>query len=197
MHFFDTYRGARDHNVTLARVMIVVLLCGCMAMAAELPAIWIDVPYVKQSPEGCGAASIAMVMQYWSAAGGKTPGSAADAGQILRVLHSPKGHGVYASAMSHYFEEQGYQTYSFVGDWDSLRQHLTKGRPLILALKPSSMERSLHYVVAAGMDPQREIVMVNDPAERKLRELDRRTFEKQWEGAQRWTLLALPKQPGH
>jgi predicted double-glycine peptidase len=192
MHYFDRNRGARVRNV-----IIVVLLCGCMAAAAELPAIWLDVPYVKQSPEGCGAASIAMVMQYWSAAGGRTAGDGADALHILRVLHSPGGHGVYASAMSHYFEEQGYQTYSFAGDWDLLRQHLTKGRPLIVALKPSSMERSLHYVVVAGMDSQRQILMVNDPAERKLRELDRTTFEKQWEGAQRWTLLALPKQPGH
>jgi uncharacterized protein YvpB len=58
------------------------------------------------------------------------------------------------------------------------------------------MDRSLHYVVVAGMDSQNEIIMVNDPAERKLRKLDRATFEKQWGGARRWTLLALPQPSG-
>lgn len=188
MHGSGKYRLARARCVIL-----VVALCGCMLAAAEAPALWLDVPYVKQSPEGCGAASIAMVMQYWSAANGKTAGERADAGYILRSLHSPEGRGIYASAMSRYLQEQGYQTFSFAGDWDLLQQHLTKGRPLIIALKPGARERSLHYVVAAGMDSRRQILMVNDPAERKLRELDRATFEKQWEGAQRWTLLALPK----
>ncbi len=173
-----------------------VVLCGCMVATAEVPALWLDVPYVKQSPEGCGAASIAMVMQYWSAANGKAAGERADPEYILRSLHSPEGRGIYASVMSHYLQEQGYQTFSFAGDWDLLQQHLRKGRPLIIALKPGARESSLHYVVVAGMDSQRQILMVNDPAERKLRELDRATFEKQWEGAQRWTLLALPKQPG-
>jgi len=29
--------------------------------------VWLDVPFVKQEKDGCGAASIAMVMQYGSA----------------------------------------------------------------------------------------------------------------------------------
>src|SRR6266568_8885058 len=155
MHYVDSYRGARFRYVTIA-----VLLCGCMAAAAELPAIWLDVPYVKQSPEGCGAASIAMVMQYWSAANGKAAGERADPEYILRSLHSPEGRGIYASVMSHYLQEQGYQTFSFAGDWDLLQQHLRKGRPLIIALKPGARESSLHYVVVAGMDSQRQILMV-------------------------------------
>ena len=77
-----------------------------------------------------------------------------------------------------------------------LQQHLQKGRPLIVALKPSAMERALHFAVVAGMDTQKEIILVNDPAERKLRKMERATFEKQWGGAQRWTLLALPEQSG-
>jgi ABC-type bacteriocin/lantibiotic exporter with double-glycine peptidase domain len=137
-----------------------------------------------------------MVMQYWSALDGRTPGYQADAGYILRSLHSRAGHGIYASAMSQYFEEQGFHTFTFAGDWNLLHQHLLKGRPLIVALKPSAMDRSLHFVVAAGMDTQKEIILMNDPAERKLRKMDRATFEKQWGGAQRWTLLALPEQSG-
>ena len=33
--------------------------------------VWLDVPFVKQEKDGCGAASIAMVMQYWQAQQGQ------------------------------------------------------------------------------------------------------------------------------
>ena len=176
-------------------LLFAVLLCGCVA-AAEIPEVWLDVPFVKQEPEGCGAASVAMVIQYWFLIDGKASGDGADASFILRSIHSHNGRGIYSSAMSQYFRQQGFSTFSFAGDWDLLQQHLRKGRPLIVALKPSAMARSLHYVVVAGMDSHKDIIMVNDPAERKLRKLDRATFEKQWEGTQRWTLLALPQPVG-
>lgn len=173
--------------------ILAVLLSSCIAVAGA-EEVRLDVPFVKQAPEGCGAASIAMVMQYWSAQDAQPPGGRADAAYILRALHSRSGHGIYASAMSRYFEEQGFQSYVFTGDWTMLEQHLEKGRPLIVALKPP--ERALHFVVVAGIDSQNGIILVNDPAERKLRRLERVTFEKQWGGAQRWTLLALPGQSG-
>jgi ABC-type bacteriocin/lantibiotic exporter with double-glycine peptidase domain len=179
--------------VRARHVFLAVVLCGCIA-AAQSPEIWIDVPFVKQGPEGCGAASIAMVMQYWFALDGRQLHDKADSEYILRALHSGAGHGIYSSAMSQYLQGQGFRTFSFAGDWNMLQENLRKGRPLIIALKPSAMDRLLHYVVVAGMDSKREIIMVNDPAERKLRKLDRSTFEKQWGGARRWTLLALPQQ---
>jgi ABC-type bacteriocin/lantibiotic exporter with double-glycine peptidase domain len=181
--------------VRARRAILAVLLFGCIA-AARAQEVRLDVPFVKQAAEGCGAASIAMVMQYWSVLEARTPGERANPAYILRSLHSRAGHGIYASAMSRYFEEQGFQAYVFTGDWTMLEQHLQKGRPLIVALKPSAMERSLHFVVVAGMDSQNQIILVNDPAERKLRKLDRVAFEKQWGGVQRWTLLALPGQSG-
>lgn len=177
------------------QVILAVVLCSFVAAAES--GIWLDVPFIKQAPEGCGAASIAMIMQYWSSVDGQPSSDRADVPSILRSLHSPTAHGVYSSAMLQYLQQQGFRTFSFSGDWNMLQQHLKKGRPLIIAIKPSAMDRTLHYVVVAGMDSQREIIMVNDPAERKLRKLDRATFEKQWEGTQRWTLLALPQPPGH
>lgn len=176
-------------------MVIAVLLCVSV-VAEEAPAIWLDVPYVKQHPEGCGAASIAMVMQYWFAQDGRPPDDRADSAYILRSLHSRVSHGIYASAMSQYLQGQGFRTFSFAGDWNMLQHHLLEGRPLIVALKPSAMDRTLHYVVVAGMDSQREFLLMNDPADRKLRKLDRATFEKQWGGARHWTLLALPQQSG-
>ena len=47
--------------------MAAMILCFCLlGLAADVPGIWLDVPFVKQSRDGCGAASIDMITQYWS-----------------------------------------------------------------------------------------------------------------------------------
>jgi len=51
----------------------------------------------------------------------------------------------------------------------------------------------LHYVVIAGLDWEQGLVMVNDPAQRKLLKQDRSSFEREWSAAGKWTLLALPQ----
>ena len=85
----------------------------------------------------------------------------------------------------------------FNGTWDDLKQHLEKGRPLIAALKPASGNVPLHFVVVVGLDSEQNsepaIVLLNDPAQRKLLKQARSTFEKQWSATGRWLLLALPQ----
>ena len=161
-------------------------------LAAAPKALWLDVPFVRQAPEGCGAASIAMVMQYWAAQQGRTAGAEADDAQVMRALHSADAHGIYASAMERYFSEHGFRAFSFSGRWEDLGEHIAKGRPLIVGLQPLQGSRALHYVVIAGID-EAGLVMFNDPAGRKLAKLDRKTFEKEWKATSKWTLLAVPE----
>lgn len=172
-------------------IIILVACCGVL-LSANPPGVWIDVPFVKQEKDGCGAASIAMVMQYWLKQQGSTITESADAAQIQRALYSPEAHGIYASDLERYLQKQGFSTFAFTGSWTALNQHLQKGRPLIVATKPS-LGAALHYVVIAGMDAEQEFVMVNDPAVRKLLQWDRSTFEKQWRAAGNWMLLAVPQ----
>ncbi|HLI29469.1 MAG TPA: C39 family peptidase, partial [Terriglobia bacterium] len=75
-----------------------------------------------------------------------------------------------------------------------LADHLGKGRPLIVCLREPGIESTLHYVVVAGLDPGRNVVLVNDPARRKLTMLAQASFERQWATAHNWTLLAVPQQ---
>jgi ABC-type bacteriocin/lantibiotic exporter with double-glycine peptidase domain len=169
----------------------VVLLGVCGVLRAADPrGVWLDVPFVKQEKDGCGAAAIAMVMQYWQAKSGQPANDASDAGQIQQTLYSAKAHGIYASDMERYFQENGYRTFTIRGQWQDLEQHTSKGRPLIVALKPSS-GAPIHYVVVAGLGE--ETVMINDPAQRKLLQQDRSAFEREWSAAGQWTLLALPQ----
>jgi ABC-type bacteriocin/lantibiotic exporter with double-glycine peptidase domain len=169
----------------------VVGVCGIF-IAADPGGMWLDVPFIKQEKDGCGAASIAMVMQYWLRQEGRSVGNDADAEHIQHTLYSPDAHGIYASQMERYFRDHGFRTFAISGDWADLRQHLAKGRPLIVALKPSG-RAPLHYVVIAGLDSQSNLVLMNDPAQRKLLKQERASFEREWSAAGKWTLLAVPQ----
>src|SRR5258705_11216829 len=165
------------------------------AAPAKSSGVWLDVPYVKQTEDGCGSAAIAMLLQYWSAHG--TPVTASqDAAAIQKQLYSRKARGIFASDMEQYFRGAGFREFAIRGEWSDLRQHLEQGRPLIVSIqpagRPSSSKVPLHYVVVTGMDWEREAVLVNDPARGKLWRIERQEFEKEWEAARKWMLLAVP-----
>jgi predicted double-glycine peptidase len=178
-----------------ASIMLVLSVCLCgLLWAAEQPALWLDVPFVRQAKDGCGSASVAMVMEYWSGQQNQAAGLDADAGRIQQALYSRAARGIYASDLERYFQDHGFLTFAFAGEWADLKQHLEKGRPLIVALRPRT-GAALHYVVVAGLGEDPRLVLVNDPAERKLLKRDWPSFEREWRAAGQWTLLALP-QPG-
>lgn len=158
--------------------------------------MWIDVPFVAQPREGCGAASLAMVMQYWATKQGIAAGPDSDVERIQRTLYSPGAHGIPAEAMGDYLRHHGFRAFAFAGRWSDLEQEIAKGRPLIVALRPQG-QNELHYVVIAGVDPRSGLVTMNDPAERKLLNEERTRFEKEWSATRNWTLLAVPAVASH
>lgn len=173
---------------------LAALLCLCgTVFAFQKPGIWLDVPFVQQEKDGCGAAVIAMVMQYWNAQLTRPVDDDANAAHIQRALFSRDAHGVYAAEMERYLAEHGFRTFAFAGNENDLRSHLAKGRPLIVALKPHSGETSLHYVVVVGLDTQRDVILLNDPAQKKLLQEEQAKFQKEWKAVGNWTLLAVPK----
>jgi ABC-type bacteriocin/lantibiotic exporter with double-glycine peptidase domain len=170
---------------------MIAALCVCASISLAQSGIWIDVPFVKQPAEGCGAASIAMVMQYWQAHQGGQQSRSTDVSNIQRALYSEKARGIYASDLRRYLNQQGFQTYVLRGDAALLEHHLQRGRPMIVALQPAS-NSLLHYVVVTGIEADRHTYLVNDPAQRKLLKVDTRNFEQEWRATGYWTLLALP-----
>jgi ABC-type bacteriocin/lantibiotic exporter with double-glycine peptidase domain len=179
-------------HFTSTRLAVTLCLCGAVC-AADQAGVWLDVPFVKQEKNGCGAASIAMVMQYWRNTGERTHAESVDATAIQRSLYSRDAHGIYASDLERYFRQNGFHTFAIHAEWNDLRQQLEKGRPLIVALRPGASS-SLHYAVVTGLDWQQQLVMLNDPAQRKLLKQERSSFEKEWKAAGNWALLAVPRQ---
>lgn len=182
-----------------ARVLVCALAAAAIVFAARAewaeraPGVMLDVPFVAQPKNGCGAASIAMVMEYWRRGGSMAHAARADVAMIQRALYSKDGKGIFASAMERYFSEEGYRTFAIHGRWSDLRENLEKGRPLIVGLAPEGPHDPLHYVVVAGMDWEHDWVFVNDPAQRKLMKMGRADFEKQWAVTGKWMLLAVPR----
>lgn len=180
----------------VCKAAVLMLMCCGLLAAAGPPGIWLDVPFVRQEKDGCGAASIAMVMQYWQQQQGQPANPNAEYPRIVHAVLSHSAHGIYASAMEQYLQRNGFSTFAFTGDLAALKHHLEKGRPLIVALKPGST-LSLHYVVVAGLDEQGKLVFLNDPAQRKLLKEDYSRFEQEWKSTGHWTLLAVPAPTAH
>lgn len=185
--------------LTASAALVLVLVSGApsraqapLAAAEREPGVWLDVPFAAQDEDGCGAAAIAMVLQYWKAQGTQIEKQRLDAKAIFDRLYSPKARGIFASDMQRYLRESGFTVFALQGTWDDLRQQLAKGRPLIAGLRPAAKRSALHYVVITGAGASGETVLVNDPAKGKLLRLGRPEFEKEWAAVNHWLLLAVP-----
>ena len=173
---------------------------GTLSAESRSLAQWIDVPFVPQTTDGCGSATLAMVIRYWQRT--RREPMTADAAAIQRQLFDRHAHGIYASRMAAYLRQVGFAAYAFHGEWNDLAHHVALGRPLIVALRddggahrtqrgPLRDHAALHYVVVVGASA--DAVLVNDPARQQRLRLERDGFLKAWSATDDWTLLAVPQ----
>ena len=168
-----------------------LLLFFIPAQSASRP-VWIDVPFVAQPRDGCGAAAVAMVMQYWEAQQHLAGSTGAQVAAIQKQVFSPRRHGATPGALERYLRQHGFLVFAVHGNWQLLQEQLQKGRPLIVAMRPPA-QHDLHYVVIDGIDPVKSQILMNDPEMRKLLPEGREEFEKGWSATHQWTLLAVPR----
>ena len=180
----------RSRRPDRGQVKLIRLVCAWSALlgpaVSPSEASALDVPLVRQVKDGCGAASLAMLVEYWRARGLGPPSTVA----MLDGLQSPDGDGIRLSAMKGVLAENGFHAFTLRGKPAQLDEHLQKGRPLIVALRHGS-KPTLHYVVVTGVDSEK--VRINDPGRKKPTSLRRKKFERQWHRADSWTLIAVPK----
>ncbi len=165
---------------------LVPFLCAFLAYADS----WLDVPYVRQVKAGCGAAAIAMVVQYWAIRNPELKDAAAETDRIDDLLPASR-RGIRGNALKAYLTARGFDAYVFDGELKDLRHHFEKGRPVVVCLGLSGSKGPLHYAVVVGLDD--EAVWLNDSARGKLVRdpLDR--FEAAWKLSGNWSLLAVPR----
>ncbi len=152
---------------------------------------WLDVPFVPQSRDGCGAAAIAMVMQYWIRSHTHLDPTASNDARIYKLLNTPGRRGIAGDKLRQYLDQHGFSAHVFRGEPQDLRANLEKGRPLVVCLAPRGARALLHFVVVAGATDS--AILYHDPARGKLIEQRLPAFLRQWEATGFWTLLATPR----
>jgi tetratricopeptide (TPR) repeat protein len=150
-----------------------------LPLAAILAASTLDVPFVPQQKDTCGAAALAMVLRYWQ--------DDASHDDVARSLLTPELHGIAGSRLAEFARGRGMEAVAYRGDMANLRDFVGKGRPLIVAWHLG--RGRYHDVVVVGFDDARRAVLVHDPAEGPGRAVRSATFEKRWAGAGYWTLF--------
>jgi len=175
----------------VTRSTLIPLLLSVSVAGAAVDA-HLDVPFFRQEKKGCGAASVAMVLHYWQQQHPRLVVQSDDLKTVHEQLYSTDVGGILLSDMRRYFEEVGFHAFALRAIWAELEEHLAKKRPLIVGLKKGDDRgANLHYTVVVGLEEKR--VWINDPARRKRKALKRSTFEKRWDSADRWMLLAVPR----
>lgn len=162
------------------------LAAAALTVGGSLWAEPLDVPFFRQQKNGCGAASVAMVMHYWTR-NAASPEPAPDAGQVYRRLYRTGQKGIALADMRSYLEESGFRAFTLRAEWADIERHLERARPAIVGLRPDS-KKGIHFAVVAGVDGNR--VWLNDPTRRKPSRMKRSDFLRQWRLADQWMLLA-------
>ncbi len=165
--------------------LAVVFAAGCYAAASPR----LSLPFYSQEKNGCGAASVAMVMRYWENQRPEPTLSAPSPMQVYESLYRPEQKGIRLADMETYLDEMGFRAFALHGEWTDVEEQLAKGRPLIVGLK-EGRKKAMHFVVVAGVDGG--LVWLNDPTRKKPNRMKQADFEKRWALADRWMLLAAP-----
>ena len=174
------------------------MIAACAArICGRLANLWLDVPFVPATERWLRRGQH---RHGHAVLGSGTKANPSQPQPNRRRYSAPyiptQGHGIYAATMVRYFQQNGFRTFALAGQPTDLEHELARGRPLIAALKPESAT-SLHYVVVVGLDQPERVVLVNDPAQRKLLKEDQSQFEREWKATGNWTLLAVPETSTH
>lgn len=170
----------------LRRCALIVTFVTACGAAGGVP---LQVPFFAQKKNGCGAASVAMVMRYWGERSTGEPVTYPSPEEVFQRLYRPELNGIRLADMKGYLEEMGFRVFTLRGRWADVEEQLAKGRPLIVALK-KGRAKAIHFAVVAGVEHDR--VWLNDPTRTKANRLGRAEFEEQCERADQWMLLATP-----
>src|SRR2546426_9280212 len=81
----------------------------------ETAGVWLDVPYVKQTEDGCGSAAISMLLQYWNSHGGGVESRRADFAAVQKKHYFRKNRGIRAFRMGSYFKGVGFRVFPLQG----------------------------------------------------------------------------------
>src|SRR5258708_6054515 len=105
----------------------IYLRCAAALLFCWTALAWpstLDVPFVRQQKQGCGAAAVAMLMQYWADHGARVSPRAADAATVYRLLYDPRVQGTAGSSIVAYLHDQSFAAFPISGSRGDLTTNL-------------------------------------------------------------------------
>jgi uncharacterized protein YvpB len=179
----ESFGRRRGFFAILALTLIAPHPAFVRAYAAD-KGFYIEVPYIRQVGNYCGPSALAMVLRYW--------GHPADQNTLAEAFRPFPPRGLSGAQLKELAASYHFTAYSFSGSPEAILDHLSKGRPLIVALSSSQLLNQNHYMVVVGWDAQKRNWIVHDPAEGPYRRLSEKKFKDRWTKLKNWTLLVLP-----
>ena len=128
-----------------------------------------------------------MVLRFWD--------RCVDQLELAGHFHPFPRKGLSGAQLKELAARYGFSAYSFSGRSETVREHLEKGRPLIVALSPAASAGFNHFVVLVGWDASKRAWIVHDPAEGPYQRRSAKQLAGQWDRLQNWTLLLVPESP--
>jgi ATP-binding cassette subfamily B protein len=144
-----------------------------------------DVPFVRQrSDADCGAAALAMVLNYW-----RVPATLDE----IQAVAPPTGGGISAGALRDLARRKGLAAFVVSGTFGDLIDQIARGRPVLVGLGKPMMGGRLaaHYEVVVGIHRAKRLVLSLDPT-RGLRENSAEGFAREWVPTKQVTLVIFP-----
>ena len=171
------------------------LLSGCTAIAIadrvipkepqDLPTdIRLDVPFIEQTDNLCGPASLAMVANYY--------GQNVTAEDVAELIYIPKKKGSLQLEMQAAARSLGFVAYSMNMDLASLRSEINAERPVIVLQNLAfNVYPVWHYSVVTGRDPNNDYLLLHSGRHEYYRS-SWTTVENTWRRGNYWALIAAP-----
>lgn len=161
-----------------------VLAASLLAAPAAAQAIRLPVPAIRQAPERCGPAALAMVLRFY--------GADSSVGEAERA-YDPALHGALITDLAGAARRSGFDAaVAQVGE-DSLRALLADRVPPVLLVHHGAGPIAIaHYAVLIGWDPATGRYDVNDGAS-ATRRVPRERLLRQWRAAGSLALIVRPR----
>jgi ABC-type bacteriocin/lantibiotic exporter with double-glycine peptidase domain len=145
------------------------------------------VPFYKQSEDTCGPAALAALLTFW--------GRQANLEEITAKVYLQELRGTLPMDMESYARASGFDTSSFSGTLDGLKEYIRKGLPVICLLDLGFwVYHQPHYVTVIGFDDGNALIIEHDGLKPDSL-MSYRKFSEAWSRAGFWMLVITPK-PG-
>ena len=141
----------------------------------------------------CGPACLAMVLNSWDGARSFSQQKIAD------EVFDSASRATYNSEMVLYPRTQGFESYSFQGDLEILKDLVKKDIPVIVLTKTIKQVAKGHYRVVIGFDEDKNQIIFHDPFFGGRVAMRSKAFMKAWElgkerNQSRWMMAIVPAQ---